>query len=106
MSRIIRSLSSDIVIPFHAWEPRNSSHNGRKSKGITAESLQGGPAVSPHNLLRPLPPSRGEAASSKRIQFQVATGGEIEALAMPEADSETSLARMRSGMVQLPDLRG
>src|SRR5271157_1908343 len=65
MSRIIRSLSSDIVIPFHAWEPRNSSHNGRKSKGITAESLQGGPAVSPHNLLRPLPPSRGEAASSK-----------------------------------------
>src|SRR5271157_1073310 len=66
MSRIIRSLSSDIVIPFHAWEPRNSSHNGRKSKGITAESLQGGPAVSPHNLLRPLPPSRGEAASSNR----------------------------------------
>ena len=32
--------------------------------------------------------------------------GEIEALARPEADSETSLARRGSAMVQLPDLRG
>src|SRR5208337_304444 len=43
---------------------------------------------------------------AKRTQFRVAPGGEIEALAMPEADSETSLARRGSGLVQLPDLRG
>ena len=43
---------------------------------------------------------------AKRTQVQIAPGGEIEALAMPEADSETSLARRGSGMVQLPDLRG
>ena len=30
---------------------------------------------------------------AKRTQFRVAPGGEIEALAMPEADSETSLTR-------------
>ena len=43
---------------------------------------------------------------AKRTQFRVAPGGEIEALARPEVDSETSLARRGSGMVQLPDLRG
>ena len=30
---------------------------------------------------------------AKRTQFRVAPGGEIEALAMPEADSETGLTR-------------
>ena len=43
---------------------------------------------------------------AKRTQIQIAPGGEIEALARPEADSETSLARRGSAMVQLPDLRG
>ena len=43
---------------------------------------------------------------AKRTQFRVAPGGEVEALARPEADSETSLARRGSGMVQVPDLRG
>jgi hypothetical protein len=39
-------------------------------------------------------------------QVPIAPGGEIAALARPEADSETSLARRGSAMVQLPDLRG
>ena len=43
---------------------------------------------------------------AKRTQVQIAPGGEIAALARPEADSETSLARRGSAMVQLPDLRG
>jgi hypothetical protein len=43
---------------------------------------------------------------AKRTQVQIAPGGEIAALARPEADSETSLARRGSGRVQLPDLRG
>ena len=43
---------------------------------------------------------------ARRTQVQIAPGGEIAALARPEADSETSLARRGSAMVQLPDLRG
>ncbi len=43
---------------------------------------------------------------AKRTQMQIAPGGEIAALARPEAGSETSLARRGSAMVQLPDLRG
>src|SRR5271157_6227790 len=65
MSWIMRFLSSDIVIPFRVWGPRNSSHNGRKSKGITPECFDVRPLPCPHNPPRPLPPSRGEAASSK-----------------------------------------
>ena len=64
MSRIMRLLSSDIVIPFREWGPKNSSHNGRKSQGITPESLDGQPPPSLHNPPSSLPPSRGEAASS------------------------------------------
>src|SRR5208282_793418 len=64
MSWIIRFLSSDIVIPFRVWGPKNSSHNGRKSKGITPDSFGAQPPPSPHNPPSPLPPSRGEAASS------------------------------------------
>ena len=52
------------MIPFRGWGPKNSSHNGRKSQGITPESLDGQPPPSPHNPPSPLPPSRGEAASS------------------------------------------
>src|SRR5271157_5117668 len=66
MSWIMRFLSSDIVIPFRVWGPRNSSHNGRKSKGITPECFDVRPLPCPHNPPRPLPPSRGEAASSNR----------------------------------------
>ena len=68
------------MIPFRGWGPKNSSHNGRKSQGITPESLDGQPPPSPHNPPSPLPPSRGEAASSngpKREQidkaFRIAT---------------------------------
>ena len=43
---------------------------------------------------------------AKRTQVQIAPGGEIAALARPEADSENSLARRGSAMVRLPDLRG
>src|SRR5271165_6170947 len=65
MSWIMRFLSSDIVKPFRVWGPRNSSHNGRKSKGITPECFDVRPLPCPHNPPRPLPPSRGDAASSK-----------------------------------------
>src|SRR5208282_4675069 len=37
---------------------------GRKSKGITPDSFGAQPPPSPHNPPSPLPPSRGEAASS------------------------------------------
>src|SRR5271166_2223575 len=67
MSWIMRFLSSDIVIPFRVWGPRNSSHNGRKSKGITPECFDVRPLPCPHNPPRPLPPSRGEAASSNSL---------------------------------------
>ena len=39
------------------------------------------------------------------VPFRVAPVGEIEALALPEADSETSLVRRGSGRVQHADLR-
>src|SRR5208282_6210170 len=68
MSWIIRFLSSDIVIPFRVWGPKNSSHNGRKSKGITPDSFGAQPPPSPHNPPSPLPPSRGEAASSNSLK--------------------------------------
>src|SRR5271165_6915825 len=65
MSRIIRLLSSDIVIPFREWGPKKSSHNGRKSQGITPESFDVGPppvrtthpARSPHPAAKPLRPT-------------------------------------------------
>src|SRR5208282_3790443 len=58
-------------IPFRVWGPKNSSHNGRKSKGITPDSFGAQPPPSPHNPPSPLPPSRGEAASSNNGRFRV-----------------------------------
>src|SRR5208282_3552372 len=64
MSWIRRFFSSDIVIPFRAWGPKISSHNGRKSQGITPDSFDGQipsilrnhPARSPHPAAKPLRP--------------------------------------------------
>src|SRR5208337_5054595 len=64
--KIRRFFSSDIVIPFRAWGPKISSHNGRKSQGITPESFDVGPppvrtthpARSPHPAAKPLRPKR------------------------------------------------
>jgi Family of unknown function (DUF6065) len=63
MYRIMRSLSSEIAISFHALEQRNSDHSGRKSKSIRPESADGQPPRNLHDPPRPLPPSRGEAVS-------------------------------------------
>ena len=56
MSRIIRLLSSDIVIPFREWGPKNSSHNGRNSQGITPESFDGRASSQSAQPAQPAPP--------------------------------------------------
>src|SRR5215469_10477038 len=43
MSRVMRLRSSDIVIPFRAWERRKSSHTGQTPTGITAQIPQRAP---------------------------------------------------------------
>src|SRR6516225_5920978 len=77
MSRIMRSLSSDMVIPFREWEPKNSSHNGWNSQGIRREGgygrflplSTGSAAPSPHAAAKPLrPTAKGVAVWGRELK--------------------------------------
>ena len=78
------------MIPFRGWGPKNSSHNGRKSQGITPESLDGQPPPSPHNPPSPLPPSRGEAASSNGRKSQGITPESLDGQPPPSPHNPPS----------------